>query len=744
MRRQPISLDLKFPFLIAGIVLVTSTVFVWSAYRQFAGVLHDNSGARLQSSATLLAGAIAEGVSGTRAQVGRITASEVVRHFLRTGEDSALVRETLAELLPSTPDPSRIHVRLLDREGIERYAYGVGNVPPAPNWADGAAERGALSPTGLSFSPILEMNGSTQFEVVAPVHSRPDGESLVGYVAETRVIRARGADVFRRLIGTSTMLFGQPDAGVWSDLEQVVPGPPAIPRVDSVIVFDDSPRGPGIGVAQAIAGTPWIVWLELSRGQVLAPVRTFVERIVPITLLVAALGAIFAWLFSRRITNRIVRLTAEVDRMDATERPTAPRADDGRDELDRLEESFRLMSARAQKQQQLESQLMQSQKLEAVGRLAGGIAHDFNNMLTVVSNYGEMVQAELEPGSPAARDMDEILHATTHAAHLTRQLLAFSRRQILQPVRLDLNDVIRGAHRMLERVIPSHIEFRHDLDDSISAVHADPGQIEQVLMNLALNASDAMPQGGRLTFRTTSAELDEIGDPDDAKPARARRHVCLIVMDTGVGMDRDTAARIFEPFFTTKSGKGTGLGLASVHGIITQLGGSIWVYSKPGKGTTFKIYFPEVDGPAEPLAGPVARDTIQRGAGTLILLVEDDPATREVTRRLLTRHGYDVTVAGHGAEAIALLARGDMGVRLVISDVMMPEISGLELASQVTDRWPELPVLLMSGYSDAEVYANTDLARRPALIEKPFTSTALLSAVARALHEDGRAPAGVR
>jgi CheY-like chemotaxis protein len=276
-------------------------------------------------------------------------------------------------------------------------------------------------------------------------------------------------------------------------------------------------------------------------------------------------------------------------------------------------------------------------------------------------------------------------------------------------------------------------------------VHADQGQVEQVLMNLALNAADAMPNGGRLTVRTSLAELDEkldgfeqTGEHHVAGPL-TRRHVCLTVADTGIGMDRATAQRVFEPFFTTKVQKGTGLGLASVHGIVTQLGGRIWVYSELGHGTTFKLYFPELDAVALPLPTRPAIPKPGTVSGT-ILLVEDDPGTREVTRRILTRHGYTVVIAHHGGEALALMTRGLRDVRLVISDVMMPTMDGVELANRLAERWPALPVLLMSGYSDAELRSRADHAGRVKLLEKPFTSASLLEAATAAIGQG--APSG--
>ena len=728
------SMDVKFPALMTGIVLSISVVFLWSARRQFGGVLVQTSGARLASSATLIAGMIGEGIPAARTQGATLAGLDAVHALLMNGHDSAAVTRAIRATITQGADSTHLRVRVLDIHGETRHVVPLSNAPLAEGWAEDAARRGQLPTARLSFSPLLDAGGRAEYEVITPVHARNDGESHIGYVVETRVVRGRGAESVRRLIGTSTMLFGQPGAGVWSDLERVVPGPPTITQVDSVIQFDQSPRGAGVGVSRTIRGTPWVIWLQLSNEQVLAPVTDFIWRMAPIFLMVATLGAALAWWFSRRISRRVVQLTTNVDRVAAAtassvavmEASVAPMSGD---EIDRLERAFHLMSERARMQQQLETQLQQSQKLEAVGRLAGGIAHDFNNVLTVVTNFGEIIRADLPPGSSTLRDLDHILEASNRAARLTRQLLAFSRRQILQPVTLDVNEVVRASHRLLERLLPSHISIVLELDPTVSNVLADPLQIEQVLLNLAVNASDAMPSGGRLLFRTTMAELDA---SDLTADHHARPHVCLIVKDTGVGMDRETSSRIFEPFFTTKaSGKGTGLGLATVHGIITQLGGRIWVYSEPGKGSTFKLYFPGAEGPAEPLNLAAARREMPRGVGN-VLLVEDDPGTRAVTKRILERQGYAVIESTRAEDALARLTQDSASVRLVITDVMMPGMNGVDFARRVAAKWPSLPVLLMSGYSDAEVIDASDLLRMP-FIEKPFTSASLLSAVADAI-----------
>jgi signal transduction histidine kinase/ActR/RegA family two-component response regulator len=740
MSRRTAAIGVRLPLLMTGIVLVASMVFVWLAYNEYEDVLVASTAARMEANATLVQGLLT-GTGTAGAALANAAKSPAIRRSLTGAEPVARTSAVLQSMIAQTQDSTRVRVRVISLLGEEIAEYRMRADLAAPTWIGERAARGLLPRATVIISPILAGDTLAYYELGVPVHARDDGESLVGYLVETRLVRGRNVEAVRNLVGTEVLLIGQPGAGVWTDLERVTEPPPAIERLDTAFVFEESPRGPGIGVAKVIPNSPWQMWVQISADTMLAPARTFVWRMLPVGITITLLAVMAAWLFSRSLTRRLLELVERVDSLGGHRDKTlinGTAAQTDRDEVDRLTDAFEAMSQRASKQQALERQLMQSQKLEAVGTLAGGIAHDFNNMLTVVMNYAEMVGADLPPDSPAARDIKEVLHASEGAANLTRQLLAFSRRQILQAVPTALNEVIRGAHRMLSRVIPSNVEFHLELDDKIGAINGDQSQLEQVLMNLTLNAADAMPQGGRLTFRTTLAELDESHDAGTTtaewsmQVSNVKPHVCLIVADTGVGMDKATVQRVFEPFFTTKVAKGTGLGLASVHGIVTQLGGRIWVYSELGHGTTFKIYFPELDAAAIPLPARPAIPMPGTVSGT-ILLVEDDAGTREVTRRILTRHGYSVVIAHHGGEALALMTRGLKDVRLVISDVMMPTMDGVELANRLAQRWPELPVLLMSGYSDADVRARADQVRKVTMLEKPFTSATLLEAATLAI-----------
>jgi PAS domain S-box-containing protein len=385
-------------------------------------------------------------------------------------------------------------------------------------------------------------------------------------------------------------------------------------------------------------------------------------------------------------------------------------------------------------QRRLQQQLVQSQKMEAVGRLAGGIAHDFNNLLTVITSYSDLLLEDLAPTDPRRSDVEQVRHAADGAAALTRQLLAFSRQQVLAPRVVNLSAVVQSVEKMLHRVIGEDVDLVTSLDPDVGAVKADVGQLEQVLMNLAVNARDAMPTGGQLTIETANVEHD----PDYARAQEASpvRCVMLAVSDTGIGMDEATKARIFEPFFTTKEpGKGTGLGLATVYGIVQQSGGFIWVYSEPGRGTTFKIYLPEVDAPAD--VEGVAATELPRGTET-VLLVEDAAAVRAVARQVLERQGYTVLEAPHGDAALALAAAHDGPIHLLLTDVVMPGLSGRQVADQLKLLRPETRVLYASGYTDDAVVRHGVLEAGIAYLQKPFTTGSLARKVRETLDRSPR------
>ncbi|MEK6688436.1 MAG: ATP-binding protein, partial [Gemmatimonadota bacterium] len=381
-----------------------------------------------------------------------------------------------------------------------------------------------------------------------------------------------------------------------------------------------------------------------------------------------------------------------------------------------------------------EALLRQSHKMEAIGQLAGGVAHDFNNLLTIISGYSDILLEDLAEKDPAFHPLMEIHRAGQRAASLTGQLLAFSRKQVVAPVVVDLNDIVQEAGKMLSRLIGEDVELRTPLDPRIGPVRVDPGQIHQVIVNLAVNARDAMPEGGRLTIETRTAELD-VSFADRRPDDWAGRYVLLIVTDTGPGMDEDSKARIFEPFYTTKGvGKGTGLGLAVVHGVIEQSGGHITVDSEPGKGTCFRIYLPEVDGAPQP-SHPRSREVRGLAASETILLVEDEEAVRRFVRRRLEASGYTVLEASNGREALRVAERHAGTIHLLISDVIMPEMGGRVLAEQLGSTRPDLRVLFVSGYTDDAVLRAGVMQASRAFLPKPFTPAGLVQKVREVLDQ---------
>ncbi len=381
---------------------------------------------------------------------------------------------------------------------------------------------------------------------------------------------------------------------------------------------------------------------------------------------------------------------------------------------------------------QLEGQLQQARRMEAVGRLAGGIAHDFNNLLTIIKGYTELGLTRAKNQPEIRADLERIEDASERAAALVRQLLAFSRRQVLQPKALDLNGIVVGLDKLLRRLMDEDIEMKTIVGKDLGTIKADPGQVEQVIMNLVVNARDAMPDGGRLTVETENVELDSAYARDHAT-VRPGRYIMLAVSDTGVGMSADTIAHIFEPFYTTKeSGRGTGLGLSTAYGIVKQSGGYIWVYSEPGEGTTFKVYLPRVDEPAEALTTKKAPSADCAGTET-ILLVEDEPQLRELTRMALASRGYSVVEAVNPDEAEHLAEKYGAKIHLLLTDVIMPGISGRELAKRLSARHPALRILYMSGYTYNVIAQGGTLERGVAFLQKPFTPSALIEKVREVL-----------
>jgi signal transduction histidine kinase len=504
-------------------------------------------------------------------------------------------------------------------------------------------------------------------------------------------------------------------------------------------VFPDNPDDPGAtGVSNLRASLSRV--LEEARPDTMAVQKydirrpdaagSFEERYwSPINSPVLSKGRVRYIIHRVEDVTEFVRLKQRTDNQDAG---TIAHTAMATEILQRAQEIQGANRELRETQATLEEQLRQSQKMEAVGRLAGGVAHDFNNLLSVILMYTDELSQMLRPHAIGLAELDEIRLASRRAADLTRQMLAFSRQQVLEPKVIDLNDVVRGLEKMLTRVLGEDVDLRTVRSPEAVRVHADPGQIEQVIMNLVVNARDAMPTGGRLTIATSVADLDDeyARDHEGVAPGE---YVMLSVSDTGVGMDKATQSRAFEPFFTTKEqGKGTGLGLSTVFGIIKQSDGHVWLYSEPGAGTTFRIYLPRVDAPTATISG---RHDIRppRGGSERIMLVEDEEQIRRVSSAVLTRAGYTVLEASRPTEAIRIFERDPASIDLLLTDVVMPEMSGRQLAEKLTAARADIRVLFMSGYTNDAILHHGVLAPGVSFIQKPLTPDNLIRKVREVL-----------
>jgi len=453
-----------------------------------------------------------------------------------------------------------------------------------------------------------------------------------------------------------------------------------------------------------------------------------------------ALGGLFVYVIADRLTRPLTALARGVRALEMGDYAYPLKRDLGSDEVAQLTRAFEdmrttLRQTESQKQE-LEDQLRRSQKMEAMGRLAGGVAHDFNNLLTVVKGNSSILAERLGSGHNLIKLTTQIDGAADRAVSLTRQLLAFCRMQVMQPKILDLNELVSEMCKLLRRLVPEDIAFNFRAGESLGRVKADPGQIEQVIMNLVVNAGDAMPGGGILTVETRNATIFEQEVPRRA-PASPGQYVLLSVTDNGMGMDAETRARIFEPFFTTKEqGKGTGLGLATVYGIVKQSGGFIWVESEPGKGARFEIYFPRVTDRLEPAPAQKEEIPVSRGLKT-VLVAEDEEAVRELACEFLKTAGYNVLTASNGAEALALAEGSKQHIHALLTDLVMPRMRGPELAKRLKTLQPQIKVIYVSGYLEYQQDRN-EFVEEALFIQKPFTRTTLIARMAELLKEDSQ------
>ena len=724
---------------------------------------------RLQNLTQQLSGLLQQSANTIATKTAAVANESVVREFVKSPapESRGEVQKVLQQFVAPV-DANSLGVELWSREsGLVFSAPEAGTI----SLGDLATEFQQSSAEPFrSVGAIRRVKETVGFPMVAAV--RNEQGAVIGYLVRWRRLAttADSRQQMTRLLGTSAALYiGNNGNDFWTDLENIVPRPSTdLRQLNDVSTYD---RGSGtvIGLARPISGTPWTILIEFPDDVVQKPVNSVLKRIAVIGLFVFVMGVGGAFVLSRTITNPLEELTktataisqgdesrlvnvrqkdelgllasafnamvAQVrDSQQELERKVQERTlqlEEANRQLESLSQTNALKRTEAEKEKtdalealrNTEKQLLQSQKLEAVGRLAGGISHDFNNLLTVILGYSDITLRQLGEDHPLRRNLEEIVRASERAAALTRQLLAFSRKQVMQPKVFDVNTVVTELEKMLRRMIGEDIELRVGLQSDLGNIKADPVQLEQVIMNLVVNARDAMPKGGKLSIETTNIYLDESYARDHVS-VEPGHYVMLAISDTGVGMDAETRQRIFEPFFTTKApGKGTGLGLSMVYGIVRQSGGNIWVYSEEGTGTTFKIYFPRVTDNAEEYKRAATTIQVPKGSET-ILLVEDADWVRKLARQVLEGAGYRVLEANSADAAIQMTNNGTK-IDLLLTDVVMPGMSGNDMSRRVLVRRPNLPVLYMSGYTDDAIVQHGVLEPGINFIQKPFSPDAL-------------------
>jgi signal transduction histidine kinase/CheY-like chemotaxis protein len=723
------SLRWRLPFLTSVLFALVALVFLWFGYRQLGSTLHDAGGERARFAADQFASFFSQSLQQRLAELRRFSANAALDACLaRPSADTiAAAREVLA---PLTSGNAPTLIQLFT--GDDQLVLSMSNAGAAGMLPD---ERPPIREGQTGFR---QRGGVAYADTVVPVSGNSGG-----YLVSRRSISiSPGPEVLGRMVGSqATIEIGNRSGDVWSDLRRVVPAPPIDLTKAGVVSYRGADGERRVGALAPLQGAPVMLWVGFPESVVLAPARDYLRGMLGIALLFVLIAVIVARLGTERSIAPLADVTAAAEAIasgDYTRRVEAARPD----EIGRLADAFNTMTdhvvrdlaareTAAAERRLLEDQLRQSQKMEAVGKLAGGVAHDFNNLLTAILGYSSLLLDELPAGAPVRREIEQIQHAGQSAASLTQQLLAFSRRQILQPRVLDLNEVVRSIEPLLKRLISEDVDLQTRLSPSLAHVSADPGQIEQIIVNLAVNARDAMPGGGRLTIETADVVLDESYAAQHAG-TKVGPHVMLAVSDTGRGMDLQTRERIFEPFFTTKRrGEGTGLGLATVYGIVKQSGGSIWVYSEPGHGAAFKVYLPAT---TRAVTQPPAVPASKRIDGTeTILVAEDQPEVRSIVRTILTRHGYTVLEAADGEEALRMLREHPGPIHLLLTDVVMPSIGGPELVRRLRETQPAIKVLYTSGYTDDAIVRHGVLEAGIAFLEKPFTPTTLLTRVREAL-----------
>ena len=768
-----ISIKYRLPLLIGTLLFVVIGACTWASYRAVKESAQEAGSERLQNLNQQFAGLLQQSANSITTKTAAVANEAAIRALVKspTTAPRADVEKLLQQFL-APADANSIGVEVWNAESERIFSAPESETLSLGDLATEFHQ--CASEPFKTIGTIRHVNGTVGFPAVAAV--KDDNGKVIGYFVRWRRLatNADSRQQMTKLLGTSAVLYlGNNSNDVWTDLEKVVSCPALdLRRLSNVSAYDRPGSGMVLGAARPIAGTPWTILIEFPEDVVQKPVSSFLKRILLVGSIVFVLGVAGAFALSRNITKPLheltetamaiscgdesrtvnVRQTDELGQLANAFNAMVEKVRDSQHELERkvqertllLEEANRrletlshsnaLKRTLAEKERtdalealrSTERQLVQSQKLEAVGRLAGGISHDFNNLLTVILGYSDITLRQLSEEHPLRRNLEQIVTASERASALTRQLLAFSRKQVMQPKVFDVNTVVTDLEKMLRRMIGEDVELRVSLEPELGNIKADPVQLEQVIMNLAVNARDAMPKGGKLSIETANVYLDETYAKEHVSVA-AGHYVMLAISDTGCGMNVETRQHIFEPFFTTKEpGKGTGLGLSMVYGIVKQSGGNIWVYSEEGRGTTFKIYFPRVTEDAEQYTRtPVTLD-VPRGSET-ILLVEDAEWVRTLARQILEGAGYRVLEASGPEEAIRLINTSHNGTKidLLLTDVVMPGMSGNEMSKRLLERRPELPVLFMSGYTDEAIVQHGVLEAGINFIQKPFTPDAL-------------------
>jgi signal transduction histidine kinase/ActR/RegA family two-component response regulator len=577
--------------------------------------------------------------------------------------------------------------------------------------------------------------------VLVPYYEGPSIKgNLLGTVVAGRAMDARAVSDLGR-ISSSQVIFRYGEKAVVSTLSplqenEVVKQIQAEPGREQVQIDNQAYFVSSVSLPASTHPTAGLIVLK-SYKQAAANLTRLNHLLLGLGLVAVLAGGAMVFLISDTFTRPLAVLLKGVRALEEGNF-TYPIEARGGDELARVTRAFDGMRGTLQqnevKRQQLEDQLRQAQKMEALGRLAGGVAHDFNNLLTVIKGHSELLIDRMKPTNVFHGSMQQIMKTADRAASLTRQLLAFSRMQVLQPRILDLNTLVADMSKLLRRLIREDIEFSFRLGDSLARVKADPSQLEQVLLNLTVNASDAMDQGGKLTIETRNLVADE-GYARTRQQLKPGRYVMLAVTDTGHGMDAITKSRIFEPFFTTKEpGKGTGLGLATVYGIVSQSGGFIWVETAPGNGTRFEIYLPAVAEKEDAASHERRPRRAERGSET-VLIVEDDEEVRSLASDFLRGAGYQVLTAQDGKEALEISERMGSAIQLLLADVVMPKMRGPELARRLRARFPEIKIVFMSGYLDQDT-SREEILQEASVLQKPFSRDALLRQIRGAFDDE--------